>query len=58
MGARPLVPGVLLGVMNLLWMAVLAAVVVIENVAPGGAVIGRVAGVGLVVWGVAMWVTG
>ena len=47
-----------LGVMNLLWMAVLAAVVFIENVAPGGAVIGRVAGVGLVVWGVVVWVAG
>ena len=47
-----------LGVMNLLWMAVLAAVVFIENVAPGGAVVGRVAGVGLVVWGVVVWVGG
>lgn len=47
-----------LGVMNLLWMAVLAAVVFIENVAPGGAVIGRVAGVGLVVWGLAVWAGG
>ncbi len=47
-----------LGVMNLLWMAVLAAVVFIENVAPGGAVIGRVAGVGLVVWGLVVWVAG
>ena len=44
-----------LGVMNLLWMAVLAAVVCLENLAPGGAVIGRVAGVGLVVWGVVVW---
>lgn len=47
-----------LGVMDLLWMAVLAAVVCIENVAPGGAVIGRVAGAGLVVWGVVVWVGG
>lgn len=46
-----------LGVMNLLWMAVLAAVVCVENLAPGGAVIGRIAGVGLVVWGVVVWVT-
>lgn len=44
-----------LGVMNLLWMAVLAAVVCVENLAPGGPVIGRVAGVGLVVWGVVVW---
>ena len=47
-----------LGVMNLLWMAVLAAAVFIENVAPGGTVAGRVAGVGLVVWGVVVWVAG
>lgn len=47
-----------LGVMKLLWMAVLAAVVFIENVVPGGAVVGRVAGVGLVVWGLAVWVAG
>ena len=46
-----------LGVMNLLWMAVLAAVVCVENLAPGGAVIGRIAGVGLVVWGVVVCVT-
>ena len=44
-----------LGVMDLLWMAVLAAVVCIENLAPGGPVAGRVAGVGLVVWGVLVW---
>ena len=47
-----------LGVMNLLWMAVLAAVVCVENLAPGGAVIGRIAGVGLVVWGVVAWAGG
>lgn len=46
-----------LGVMNLLWMAVLAAVVCVENLAPGGAVTGRIAGVGLVVWGVVVCVT-
>ena len=47
-----------LGVMDLLWMAVLAAAVLIENTAPGGPVIGRVAGVGLVVWGVVVWAGG
>ena len=47
-----------LGVMSLVWMAVLAAVVCIENLAPGGAVAGRVAGVGLVVWGVFVWAAG
>ena len=45
-----------LGVMDLLWMAVLAAVVCLENLAPAGPVAGRVAGVGLVVWGVVVWV--
>ena len=53
-----MVLALVLGVMDLLWMAVLAAVVLIENVAPGGAVAGRVAGVGLVVWGVVVWVAG
>ena len=47
-----------LGVMDLLWMAVLAAAVFVENVAPGGAVIGRVAGVALVAWGVVVWAAG
>ena len=48
-------PALVLGVMNLLWMAVLAAVVCIENLAPGGPVAGRIAGVGLVVWGLLVW---
>lgn len=47
-----------LGVMNLLWMAVLAAAVCIENLAPGGPVAGRVAGAGLVVWGLVVWLGG
>lgn len=40
-----------LGVMNLLWVAAIAALVLVEKVAPGGRVIGRVAGLGLAAWG-------
>lgn len=41
-----------LGVMNLLWMAALAAFMLIEKVVPAGHWVGRVAGVALVGWGV------
>ena len=41
------------GVMNLAWIAALALYVAIEKVAPAGHWIGRVAGVGLVIWGAA-----
>ncbi len=47
-----------LGVMNPLWMTVLTGVVCIENLAPGGPALGRVTGMGLVVWGVAVWAGG
>jgi predicted metal-binding membrane protein len=40
-----------LGVMNLLWIAALAGFVLVEKVAPGGHWIGRVTGLLLVVWG-------
>ncbi|MET0544933.1 MAG: DUF2182 domain-containing protein [Caulobacterales bacterium] len=40
------------GVMNLLWIAMLAALALIEKVAPGGPWIGRGLGVALIVWGV------
>lgn len=40
------------GVMNLLWVAVLAAFVLVEKTAPAGGWVGRVAGVVLVGWGV------
>jgi len=40
-----------LGVMNLLWMAALTALCLIEKVAPAGDRIGRVAGVGFIGWG-------
>ncbi|MBI4262925.1 MAG: DUF2182 domain-containing protein [Acidobacteria bacterium] len=39
------------GVMNLLWVAAIAAFVFVEKLAPHGARVGRVAGVALIVWG-------
>lgn len=39
------------GVMNLLWVALLALFVLIERTAPGGPWIGRAAGLALVAWG-------
>lgn len=42
------------GVMNLAWVAVIAAFVLIERAAPAGVLVGRIAGVLLVLWGV--WV--
>lgn len=42
----------LMGVMNLLWIATLAAFVLLEKVAPAGQWIGRAAGIGLIAWGV------
>lgn len=43
------------GLMNLGWMALLAAVIFIEKVVPHGPPIGRLAGVAMLVSGVAMW---
>jgi len=40
------------GVMNLVWVAVLAALVLAEKVFPGGRIIGKVSGIALVAWGV------
>ena len=40
------------GVMNLAWVAVLAALVLLERAAPAGPLIGRLAGVGLFGWGI------
>ena len=42
------------GVMNLLWVAAIAAFILLEKVAPAGDRLGRVAGVVLVGWGVWM----
>jgi predicted metal-binding membrane protein len=39
------------GVMNLVWVAALAAVVLLEKVMPRGLLIGRLAGIGLLAWG-------
>ena len=40
------------GVMNLAWVALLAALVLVERTVPGGAWLGRVAGIGFGLWGV------
>ncbi|PEN13308.1 hypothetical protein CRI94_11765 [Longibacter salinarum] len=45
-----------LGVMNLLWMAALTALCLIEKIAPGGDRFGRLAGVGFIGWGA--WLVG
>jgi predicted metal-binding membrane protein len=42
------------GVMNMWWVAVITILVLIEKVVPRGLQIGRVAGVGLALWGVLM----
>jgi predicted metal-binding membrane protein len=44
------------GIMNIAWIAAVAAFILIEKVSPGGHWIGRVTGVLLVVWGVAILV--
>ena len=43
-----------LGVMNLLWMAMLTLFLVIEKDLPGGDRFGRVVGSGLIFWGSAL----
>lgn len=40
-----------LGMMNLLWMAALTALCLVEKIAPAGDRVGRIAGVGFIVWG-------
>ena len=42
------------GVMNLIWVAAIAALILLEKVAPAGDLVGRVAGVMLFGWGVWM----
>ena len=39
------------GVMNLAWVGLLAALVLVERTVPGGAWLGRVAGIGFALWG-------
>jgi predicted metal-binding membrane protein len=46
------------GVMNLLWVALLAVFVLIEKLAPAGTLFGRAAGVAAAAWGVYLLVTG
>ena len=40
-----------LGVMNLVWIAALAAFVMLEKIAPKGQMLGRAGGVLLMIWG-------
>lgn len=42
------------GVMNVFWMALIAAFILVEKVMPRGDWIGRLAGAGLAVWGIAL----
>ena len=46
------------GVMNLLWVAAIAGLVLVEKLFPGGAGAGRVAGVALACWGIWVLVAG
>jgi len=39
------------GVMNLLWVAVVAAFALVEKLAPQGLRVARIAGLGLITWG-------
>ena len=41
-----------LGAMNLLWIAVLTALVLVEKVAPKGDWVSRITGTGFAVWGI------
>lgn len=50
--------GFVLGLMNLVWMAVLTVVVCIENLAPRGPAVSRALGVGLVVLGALVVIAG
>lgn len=42
------------GVMNLLWVAALAALVLLEKILPGGRLFARIAGIVLIAWGAAL----
>ena len=46
--------GFALGVMSLVWMAALTAIICIETLAPNGNRIGRLAGAGMVLWGLTL----
>ena len=40
-----------LGVMNLVWIAALAAFVLLEKIVPKGQLLSRIGGAGLILWG-------
>lgn len=40
------------GVMNLLWVAALTAFVLVEKIGPAAAIVGRIAGAGMIIVGV------
>lgn len=42
------------GVMNLLWMAIITAFILIEKLMPKGDIFGRVAGAGMIIWGLSI----
>ena len=46
--------GFALGVMSLVWMAALTAIIGVETLAPHGKRIGRLAGAGMVLWGLTL----
>lgn len=43
------------GVMNLLWMAILTVVLCVEKIAPGGDRLGRAVGALAIAWGLGLW---
>jgi predicted metal-binding membrane protein len=45
------------GVMNMLWIAALALFILVEKIVPAGRLLGRTAGIGLVLWGGAALLT-
>jgi predicted metal-binding membrane protein len=49
-----MITGFAVGLMNLAWMAVLTVVVTVEQLAPGGAWLGRLFGAGLIAWGLGL----
>lgn len=49
-----MITGFAVGLMNLAWMAILTVIVATEQLAPGGARLGRLFGAGLIVWGLGL----
>lgn len=46
------------GVMNLLWMSIITMFVLLEKAMPKGELFGKIGGVGMVIWGIALIVLG